>query len=179
MDTNKKTILLSIVGAILAAIAVQQIAYRNSLEYKISEELKRNSANQGEISQPRLLASSQQLDMAVPDPEFCRQWGASAFVMSIELYTTMNPTSSFVARPALKPGCVVRRDNWTILEKEGMVSAEQMRQCKENNGTFAYTGSIKEKPVVRCVSETDENENGFLDGTVSSELDELQGLSTR
>jgi len=24
------------------------------------------------------IASSQQLDMAVPDPEFCRQWGASA-----------------------------------------------------------------------------------------------------
>ncbi|MFZ9606941.1 MAG: DUF3172 domain-containing protein, partial [Vulcanococcus sp.] len=31
------------------------------------------------------IASSQQLDMAVPDPEFCRQWGASAFVMDIEL----------------------------------------------------------------------------------------------
>ncbi|MFM7675092.1 MAG: DUF3172 domain-containing protein, partial [Synechococcus sp.] len=46
--------------------------------------------NQGNI------ASSQQLDMAVPDPEFCRQWGASAFVMDIELYTTMNPSSSFV-----------------------------------------------------------------------------------
>ena len=29
------------------------------------------------------IASSQQLDMAVPDPEFCRQWGASAFVMDI------------------------------------------------------------------------------------------------
>ncbi|MEY4430748.1 MAG: hypothetical protein RLZZ533_684, partial [Cyanobacteriota bacterium] len=39
------------------------------------------------------IASSQQLDMAVPDPEFCRQWGASAFVMDIELYTTMNPSS--------------------------------------------------------------------------------------
>ena len=24
------------------------------------------------------IASQQQLDMAVPDPEFCRQWGASA-----------------------------------------------------------------------------------------------------
>ena len=37
------------------------------------------------------IASSQQLDMAVPDPEFCRQWGASAFVMDIEMYTTLNP----------------------------------------------------------------------------------------
>ena len=55
------------------------------------------------------IASSQQLDMAVPDPEFCRQWGASAFVMDIELYTTMNPSSSFVTQPSLKPGCVIRR----------------------------------------------------------------------
>ncbi|MCX5949699.1 MAG: DUF3172 domain-containing protein, partial [Cyanobacteria bacterium] len=37
--------------------------------------------NQGNI------ASSQQLDMAVPDPEFCRQWGASAFVINVEMYT--------------------------------------------------------------------------------------------
>ena len=45
------------------------------------------------------IASSQQLDMAVPDPEFCRQWGASAFVMDIEMYTTLNPSSSFVTQP--------------------------------------------------------------------------------
>jgi hypothetical protein len=35
MDANKKTILLSVVGAIVAAIVVQQIAYRNSMEFKI------------------------------------------------------------------------------------------------------------------------------------------------
>ena len=29
------------------------------------------------------IASQQQLDMAVPDPEFCRQWGASAFVIDV------------------------------------------------------------------------------------------------
>ncbi|MCU0529473.1 MAG: DUF3172 domain-containing protein, partial [Cyanobium sp. Prado107] len=65
--------------------------------------------NQGNI------ASSQQLDMAVPDPEFCRQWGASAFVMDVEIYTTMNPSSSFVTQPALRPGCVIRRENWSVL----------------------------------------------------------------
>ena len=37
------------------------------------------------------IASQQQLDMAVPDPEFCRQWGASAFVIDVEMYTTLNP----------------------------------------------------------------------------------------
>ena len=108
------------------------------------------------------IASSQQLDMAVPDPEFCRQWGASAFVMDIELYTTMNPSSSFVTQPALKPGCVIRRENWSVLQKEGAVTAEQMRQCKQRMNTFAYIGSVKDKPVVRCVYQTDISENKFL-----------------
>ncbi len=112
--------------------------------------------NQGNI------ASSQQLDMAVPDPEFCRQWGASAFVMDIELYTTMNPSSSFVTQPALKPGCVIRRENWSVLQKEGAVTAEQMRQCKQRMNTFAYIGSIKDKPIVRCVYQTDTSENKFI-----------------
>ena len=57
------------------------------------------------------IASQQQLDMAVPDPEFCRQWGASAFVIDIEMYTTLNPSTSFVTQPALQPGCVIRREN--------------------------------------------------------------------
>jgi hypothetical protein len=112
--------------------------------------------NQGNI------ASSQQLDMAVPDPEFCRQWGASAFVMDVELYTTMNPSSSFVTQPALKPGCVIRRENWSVLQKEGAVTAEQMRQCKQRMNTFAYIGSIKDKPIVRCVYQTDTTENKFI-----------------
>jgi hypothetical protein len=112
--------------------------------------------NQGNI------ASSQQLDMAVPDPEFCRQWGASAFVMDIELYTTMNPSSSFVTQPSLKPGCVIRRENWSVLQKEGAITAEQMRQCKQRMNTFAYIGSVKDKPVVRCVYQTDITENKFV-----------------
>jgi len=39
MNANKKTILLSIVGAIVASILVQQIAYRNSMEFKLKETL--------------------------------------------------------------------------------------------------------------------------------------------
>lgn len=108
------------------------------------------------------IASSQQLDMAVPDPEFCRQWGASAFVMDIELYTTMNPSSSFVTQPALRPGCVIRRENWSVLQKEGAITAEQMRQCKQRMNTFAYVGSVKDKPIVRCVYQTDISENKFI-----------------
>jgi hypothetical protein len=112
--------------------------------------------NQGNI------ASSQQLDMAVPDPEFCRQWGASAFVIDVEMYTTMNPSSSFVTQPTLKPGCVIRRENWTVLEKEGAITPEQMRECKQRMNTFAYVGSVRDKPIVRCVYQTDVTQNQFL-----------------
>lgn len=111
--------------------------------------------NQGNI------ASSQQLDMAVADPEFCKQWGASAFVMDVQMYTTMNPSTSFVTQPKLQPGCVIRRENWSVLEKEGAITSEQMRQCKQRMNTFAYTGSVKDKPVVRCVYQTDIIDNKF------------------
>ena len=108
------------------------------------------------------IASSQQLDMAVPDPEFCRQWGASAFVMDIEMYTTLNPSSSFVTQPTLQPGCVIRRENLAVLRKEGAVTAAQERQCKQRMNTFAYIGSVRDKPVVHCVYQTDITQNKFL-----------------
>jgi hypothetical protein len=134
--------------AVLAGVLVLGIG--------IGTALSSNTAgNQGNI------ASSQQLDMAVPDPEFCKQWGASAFVMDVELYTTMNPSSSFVTQPTLQPGCVIRRENWSVLEKEGAVTPEQMRQCKQRMNTFAYIGSIRDKPVVRCVYQTDISGNKF------------------
>ncbi|MGB1775782.1 MAG: DUF3172 domain-containing protein [Synechococcus sp.] len=115
------------------------------------------------------IASSQQLDMAVPDPEFCRQWGASAFVMDIEMYTTLNPSSSFVTQPTLQPGCVIRRENWSVLRKEGAITAEQERECKQRMNTFAYIGSVRDKPVVRCVYQTDISQNRFLTKGVAAE----------
>ena len=108
------------------------------------------------------IASQQQLDMAVPDPEFCRQWGASAFVVDIEMYTTLNPSTSFVTQPTLQPGCVIRRENWTVLQKQGAISNEDVRECKQRMNTFAYVGSIREKPIVKCVYQTDVNDNKFI-----------------
>jgi len=127
--------------------------------------------NQGNI------ASSQQLDMAVPDPEFCKQWGASAFVMDIELYTTMNPSSSFVTQPTLQPGCVIRRENWAVLQKQGAVTAEQMRECKQRMNTFAYIGSIRDKPIVRCVYQTDLSGNKFQVPGVAGGADDAAGVT--
>ncbi len=123
------------------------------------------------------IASAQQLDMAVPDPEFCKQWGASAFVMDIELYTTMNPSSSFVTQPTLQPGCVIRRENWSVLQKQGAVTAEQMRQCKQRMNTFAYIGSVRDKPVVRCVYQTDITGNKFQTKGVGGAADDAVGIT--
>ena len=148
-------------GAILAGVLVVGIGIGTGI----------SSTTQGDQGN---IASSQQLDMAVPDPEFCRQWGASAFVMDIELYTTMNPSTSFVTQPALKPGCVIRRENWSVLQKQGAVTSEQMRQCKQRMNTFAYIGSVKDKPIVRCVYQTDISENKFLTKGVA---DDTVGLT--
>ena len=115
------------------------------------------------------IASQQQLDMAVPDPEFCRQWGASAFVIDVEMYTTLNPSTSFVTQPALQPGCVIRRENWTVLQKQGAISNDDVRECKQRMNTFAYIGSIRDNPVVRCVYQADVNENKFIMKGVSDD----------
>ena len=115
------------------------------------------------------IASQQQLDMAVPDPEFCRQWGASAFVIDVEMYTTLNPSTSFVTQPALQPGCVIRKENWTVLQKQGAITNEDIRDCKQRMNTFAYIGSIRDNPVVRCVYQTDVTENKFINKGVTDE----------
>ena len=81
------------------------------------------------------IASAQQLDMAVRIPIFASSGGASAS-MDIEMYTTLNPSSSFVTQPTLQPGCVIRRENWAVL-KEGVTSAQE-RDCKQQMNTFAY-----------------------------------------
>ncbi len=128
--------------------------------------------NQGNI------ASSQQLDMAGPEPEFGRQCGASAFVINVEMYTTMNPSSSFVTQPTLKPGCVIRRENWTVLQKEGAITAEQLRECKQRMNTFAYVGSVRDKPIVRCVYQTDASQNQFLQkGVAGAAPDSSVGIT--
>ena len=120
------------------------------------------------------IASQQQLDMAVPDPEFCRQWGASAFVIDVEMYTTLNPSTSFVTQPALQPGCVIRRENWTVLQKQGAITNEDVRECKQRMNTFAYIGSIRDNPIVRCVYQADINENKFI---IKGNADDAVGIN--
>ena len=150
--------------AVLAGILIIGIGIGTSLTSN-------TSGSQGNI------ASSEQLDLAVPDPEFCKQWGASAFVMDVEMYTTMNPSTSFVTQPKLQPGCVIRRENWAVLQKAGAVTTDQMRDCKQRMNTFAYIGSIRDKPVVRCVYQTDVAQNKFQNPGIAGAADDTVGIT--
>ena len=150
--------------AVLAGILIIGIGIGTSLTSN-------TSGSQGNI------ASSEQLDLAVPDPEFCKQWGASAFVMDVEMYTTMNPSTSFVTQPKLQPGCVIRRENWAVLQKAGAVTTDQMRDCKQRMNTFAYIGSIRDKPIVRCVYQTDATENKFQNPGIAGAADDTVGIT--
>ena len=158
MNFNTATI------AVLAGVLILGVGIGTSLTSNIS-------GDQGNI------ASSEQLDKAVPDPEFCKQWGASAFVIDVEMYTTMNPSTSFVTQPKLQPGCVIRRENWSVLQKAGAVSSEQMRECKQRMNTFAYIGSIRDKPIVRCVYQTDVAENKFQTRGPAGAADDAVGIT--
>jgi hypothetical protein len=158
MNLNTATI------AVLAGVLVLGIGIGTSITSNVS-------GDQGNI------ASAEQLDRAVPDPEFCKQWGASAFVMDVEMYTTMNPSTSFVTQPKLQPGCVIRRENWSVLQKAGAVSSDQMRECKQRMNTFAYIGSIRDKPIVRCVYQTDAAENKFQTRGPAGAADDSVGIT--
>tara|TARA_Y100001968_G_scaffold161383_1_gene147606 strand:- start:3431 stop:4081 length:651 start_codon:yes stop_codon:yes gene_type:complete len=120
------------------------------------------------------IASQNQLDLAVPDPDICKSYGASAFVQDIEIFTTLNPSTSFVTQPALQPGCVIRRENWTVLQQQGAISSQDVRECKQRMNTFAYIGSLRDKPIVKCVYQADFEDNKFL---IKGEGDDAVGIS--
>ena len=90
-------------------------------------------------------------------PDFCRQWGIAASVVDVQIYTTANSDSSYVSQPTLRPGCVIKSHGWAALQREGVITAKQMRECKMRISTFAYFGSIKDQPIVQCVYERRQN----------------------
>ena len=146
---------LLISGLFSPAIAEEQKLHSLCLQandYRGCMEFKRSQLSDYQIG----------LDIAAPDPDFCRQYGASAFVTSTNTYTTINPTTSFVSPPSIQPACVIRRENWTVLQKQGAINNEDVRECKQRMNTFAYIGSIRDQPIVRCVYQADVNENKFI-----------------
>ncbi|NJL02641.1 MAG: DUF3172 domain-containing protein [Spirulinaceae cyanobacterium SM2_1_0] len=109
------------------------------------------------------VASREVIDRSVPDPQLCQQFGASAIVSDMRVYLTLNPFNVYVTQPTMEPGCVLRRNNWSVLEKRQAVTNEQVKNCKNRMNTFGFTGKIDSASrVVDCVYQNDAAGNLFL-----------------
>ena len=112
--------------------------------------------------EPSNVASREIIDRRTPSSEVCMANGASAMVFDQRVFLSLNPFNVYVAQPEVKPGCVLRRSNWSVLEREKVVSQEQENDCKRNLNTFAYVGDLKKSPEVSCVYHSEEAENQFM-----------------
>jgi hypothetical protein len=111
---------------------------------------------------PSNVASREFIDTRAPNPEICVQYGASAMVMDARLFVTLNPFNVYVAQPSMRPGCVLRQNNWAILEQRKLVTSDQVRECKDRLNTFGFTGSLdSEKPDIRCIYQNEAAQNFF------------------
>ena len=112
---------------------------------------------------PSNVASRDFIDTKAPNPEVCVQYGASAMVMDARLFVTLNPFNVYVSQPTIRPGCVLRTNNWAILENKRLVTSDQVRDCKNRLNTFGFTGSLEgESPDIRCIYQNESAQNFFL-----------------
>ena len=111
---------------------------------------------------PQNVASREFIDRSAPNPELCLQYGASAIAMDTRLFVTFSPFSVYVSQPTMKPGCVMRSNNWNVLKQQGIVTSEQVNNCKNRMNTFAFTGSVESNPRIDCVYQNDAAGNLFL-----------------
>lgn len=111
---------------------------------------------------PESVASIQFIDQSAPDPQVCINYGASATVMDTRVFVTYEPFTVYVSQPSMRPGCVLRKSNWSILEQRKLVNSDQVRDCKQRLNTFGYTGKLENSPKIDCVYQSDSAKNGFL-----------------
>lgn len=111
---------------------------------------------------PQNVASRDFIDRAAPNPDICVQYGASAMVMDTRLFVTLNPFNVYVSQPSMRPGCVLRTNNWSVLEQRNLVSSDQVRECKNRMNTFGFTGTLESSPQINCVYQNDAAQNFFL-----------------
>ncbi|WP_071191584.1 DUF3172 domain-containing protein [Trichormus sp. NMC-1] len=112
---------------------------------------------------PSNVASREFIDTKAPNPDLCVQFGASAMVMDARLFVTLNPFNVYVAQPNMRPGCVLRQNNWAILENKKLVTSDQVRECKNRLNTFGFTGDLNsDKPDIRCIYQNENAQNFFL-----------------
>ena len=118
--------------------------------------------NFGDNSNPASIDSRLEIDRQAPNPELCQQFGASAIVADMRFFLTLNPFNVFVSQPIMQPGCVLRQNNWSILEQQKLVTSEQVRDCKRRMNTFGFINNLENSPTIDCVYQNDSAGNLFL-----------------
>ena len=101
------------------------------------------------------------IDARAPNPEICVQYGASAMVMDTRLFVTLNPFNVYVSQPSMRPGCVLRTNNWSLLEQRKLVTSDQVRECKNRMNTFGFTGDLGSSPDINCIYQNDGAKNFY------------------
>ena len=112
--------------------------------------------------EPSNVASRDILDRQTPSSEVCMANGASAMVFDQRVFLSLNPFNMYVAQPEVKPGCVLRRSNWNVLERNQLVDETMEKDCKRGMNTFAFVGDLDKSPEVSCVYHSEEAENQFM-----------------
>ncbi len=110
---------------------------------------------------PKNVVSRDAIDRVAPNPEICAQYGASAIVMDTRFFVTLNPFNVYVSQPSMQPGCVLRSNNWAVLERRKLIDGDQVRACKNRMNTFGYTRDLDESPEINCIYKNDRAENLF------------------
>ncbi|PNW85127.1 hypothetical protein CHLRE_03g172900v5 [Chlamydomonas reinhardtii] len=112
---------------------------------------------------PANVSSTEIIDRAVPNADICMANGYSASVLSMNVFVTYNPFNVYISQPQVKGGCVLRRANVGLLEREQLVTPHDVDLCKQRMNTFAYVGDLKSEPEVACVYHSEEAENQYLE----------------
>lgn len=68
----------------------------------------------------------------------------------------------YVTQPEVKPGCILRRSNYQLLENEKLITKEEAESCKRGMNTFAFVGDLRDAPEVSCVYHSEQAENQYL-----------------
>lgn len=111
---------------------------------------------------PASIDSRIEIDRQAPNAELCQQYGASAIVTDMRVFLTLNPFNVFVTQPVMQPGCVLRQNNWSVLEQNKLVNSEQVRECKQRMNTFGFTGRLDSNPKINCIYQNEAAGNLFL-----------------
>nr|WDB00662.1 DUF3172-containing protein [Cavernulicola chilensis] len=106
--------------------------------------------------------SSTTLDTKAPTKDICLTYGSSAIVLDNRNYITLNPFRVYISQTKVRPACVLKDNNWVILEQRYLINNEQVKLCKNKMNTFGYIGELNQSPEIDCIYESNTALNTFL-----------------